>query len=261
MTLMTIENQDAKPAEAPPTQSTSAPVQNTATTEQVADFNPADLESAYGLPPGFLSDAKDESDAIAAVRQFTDRTLTAGIGLEQYVFGEQPPAVETPVPQPPALPTTAEKLSAKEAAKTEEASELAQLKSQMKALTDHIVGQTKMQHEQVKAELRRRMTSKVDSWNSPKYGSSKSRSYKQQRAVNEFEQMVMTSVAGLQQFGQPVPTIEVIMERLHLYDDPEAKPAKSAEKQAPVGTPGTRNKATGQDVPRSIHHALQQNPT
>ena len=212
-------------------------------------FDVAVIEKEYGLPVGTLKDAKDEQSAYEAIKTFTDSTLTAG------GFGGG--AVEQ-LGTPPA--------KGKEVAKTVDTIEA--LRAELDEVKGFLVKQQEGQRAQLEAELNRRVDSRINKWNSDKYGVAGKRTYKQTKAVKEFKEILLPNhVQGVVNSHMPVDQeVEVYMERLRLHDDETYAPGgkkQSAKDIKPLGTPGGNSGGAGgskDGSPRNIHEALKNNP-
>jgi hypothetical protein len=221
------------------------------------EFNAESLEISFGLPPGSLKDVKDEASAYEAVRTMTDKILAAGVGFAPTTDDADANATKTTTTM------VAEKKPAAES-KTAANPELDALRAEMAEVKGMLTRQTQQTQQQMANDLKRRMTDKMDSWASPKYGVKGNRNYKQTQAAKEFEDKLLPNLlAGYQAAGLPIDqTIETYMERLRVFDDENYKPTKKgADKSAALGTPGSTKSVGGDKSPRSIHHALMANPS
>lgn len=125
--------------------------------------------------------------------------------------------------------------------------------------------QLESQLQQQRAEVARRLDREIDSWASPTLGVgfARTRTLKQTEAAQQFRNQVHQLVNGLAASGQPIPTIEEIARKLRPLADPSFNPAaKPPAPREPLGTPGTQRGGSkiGGEQPRTIHHALAQNP-
>jgi hypothetical protein len=208
-----------------------------------SSFNPCELEEAYGLPEGTLKDAKSEQEAFDLVRSYTDNTLLASLDE-----GE---------------PAPAEEQTTKAAAKDEKPAsggneEVDKLRAKVDKLEGYLTKQLEQEQKRVSAELVRRFNARVDSWKSAKYGTSGKRTYKQKVAVDSLGKLIADQGRVEASAGRVV-AIESLADRARIWDDESFQPGvkKTAETQAPVGTPGGhRQTATNDKLPRNIHEAL-----
>lgn len=213
------------------------------------------LEVSFGLPPGSLRDVKDEASALEAVRTMTDKLLTAGLGFAE-------PTTETSAETKPAT-----KPATKAETKPSGNAELDALRAEVEALKardqEREAKLIEQQNKQNTAMLRQRITTKIDSWASPKYGVTGTRNFKQAQAVKEFEEVLLPNfVAGRRASGLSLDaaSLEAYMEQVRVFQDENYKPAKKgAAKDAALGTPGASKPPAGSDAPRTIHHALMGN--
>lgn len=200
---------------------------------------------------------KDEKSAIEAVRSFTDKILTAGLGFASAATTET--KVEKPVVKAEEKP--AEKAAA---AATGANAEIDSLRAELREVKGMLTEQSQRQHQNGLLELDRRVEAKIDSWASPKYGVKGNRNYKQTKAAKEFKDVLIPNLlAGRQAAGLPInQQIEVYMEQLRLHDDENYTPSKKdGDKSAALGTAGAQKAAAGAAgaAPRSIHQALINN--
>lgn len=138
--------------------------------------------------------------------------------------------------------------------------QLAESQSQIAALHQQVEAQLAA----AQAEVQRRLDREIDSWASPTLGvgRSRTRTLKQTEAAAAFRARVHQLVNAVAQSGGAIPTIEEVARTLRPFADPAYRPgaAKSADR-TPLGSPGTNRDAKGGgEQPRSIHHALAQNP-
>ena len=219
--------------------------------ETPAEFNPATLEATFGMPAGSLKDCKDQSEALDEIREYTDKVLIAGMGLE-HTTGNVQKANET-------------KATKAETKATGGNAELDALRAELVEVKQSIAKQTEAQEARVLAELDTRISSTIDSWKSPKYGVGKNRNFKQVKATRDLRQLLVTHVAGLQATGEPVVGVEMLLQRVRAFDDETFDPKKAGGATAHVlGTPGVGKDGlakggTNDKLPRSIHHALMAN--
>jgi len=224
-------------------------------------FDAAQFAADFGLPATEFTEVKDEAAALAKLRDLTDRALTAGIGFSDEFVDEEP------APTPAAPASTAAKV-AEAVAKTGEATPpgFAELQKEVADLKAALSKQATDNEVSLKVQLNKRLAAVVDSWASPKYGVSGSRTYKQTKAFNDFTAQLKELVPGLVKTSQPIPVIETAALRLWSYDDPDGfdasrkgkKGGTAAAAVAPLGTPGQQNSkgTAGADAPGNIHEAL-----
>lgn len=213
-------------------------------------FNAEQLEQSFGLPPGSLKDVKDEASAFTVIRDFTDKTLTAGLGLTEPARIPEPEPTKKPAEDGKAKPTTPIN------------EEVQALRAEMAEVKGFLSKQIEQQNQQFAHELDQRVSAEIDGWKSPKYGVGTNRNYKQTKAVKELKELLVTHVAGLKATGQPVSTVEVLLRRARLFDDDGYTNAFDmvSKTNTPLGTPGARRDLGGKDsAPKNIHEALMQN--
>lgn len=222
------------------------------TTNETDNFDAESLEVSFGLPPGSLKDVKDQASALAAVRDLTDKTLVAGLGLPASAADDAEQKSEKGGKKPDAAKTKGTPVN----------EEIEALRAELSEVKGFIVEQTKMQKQQLVAEVDRRLDAEVDSWASPKYGVNGSRNYKQTKAYKALrDELVPRYLGGAQTAGVAIPTIEIVARRIRVHDDDTFTPTvtkKADEKEKPLGTPGARRDPSGKE-PNNIHEALMRN--
>jgi hypothetical protein len=227
---------------------TDTPSTETATTDETTDaFDSSTFEVEYGLPEGTLKGVTDEESALQAVRDYTDKLLTAGLTVPQQQ------AAQAITGQTAAKPAdSADKKPSGNVELDALRAELVEVKSTIQQFTQAA------QQQQIQ-ELQRRIAAEVDRWDSPKYGKGQARNYNQIKAVRELQELVSTHVAGYVATGRNAPAVESVLRQVRVFHDEGFKPGQqkaTPAKQAPLGTPGGQAKAAGDGEPRSIHHAL-----
>lgn len=229
-----------------PSGSSESQTQSESETEFDAEF----YEETFGLPAGSLKDVTDAQSALDMIRTFTDRTLISG--LAGFTGGADIPVSKAPV-TPPAAPKAEEKKG--EASPTD----FEKFKAEMMAEFEAKLNAERSAAAQ--AEIARRISSKIDSWGSAKYGVGTARTYKQAREAKRLAEMVYEHANAAAALGQQV-TVESTLERLRLIDDETYTPTKQ---KAQVGTPGAGGKMGAKGdaakMPRNIHEALRGNTT
>lgn len=216
--------------------------------ESETEFDPEFYEETFGLPAGSLKDVTDAQSALDMIRSFTDRTLIAG--LSGFTGGADVPETKA-APAVPAAPKAEEKKG--EATPTD----FAKFKAEMMAEFDAKLNAERSAAAQ--AAIAQRISAKIDSWSSPKYGVGTARTYKQAREAKRLAEMVYEHANAAAALGQQV-TVESTLERLRLIDDETYAPSKA---KAQVGTPGAGGKmgakGDASKMPRNIHEALRGN--
>lgn len=205
-------------------------------------FDPRVYEQSFGLKPGSLKDVTSEEEAIGVIRQYVDRTLMASTFQEGgFAGGAEPPATK--------------------------AEEKGEKKEDLAARVERLEAALENERKAVQAQriegINRRVLSKIDSWASPKYGTSKARNYKQLQSVNELRKLAVGHTQSLVAMGEPVTDdmVETILERARLFHDDDFKPAvKKSDGAAPLGTPGGRKSEKASKAPANIHEALMRSP-
>lgn len=214
------------------------------------EFNPSEYEQTFGLPAGTLKDATDAESALAAVREYADRTLTAGLGFDFQ--GQQKPAE-----------TKAAAKGAEDKSDGEKGSgnaELDALRAELVEVKGMLQQNAQAQQQRMEQELERRISAEIDSWDSPKYGKSQSRNFNQTKADKEIRELMVTHITGLHAHGQPAPEVEKLLRQVRAFHDSDYSPAAPKQKQAPLGTPNAAAKqAQAGNAPRNIHEALMGN--
>lgn len=212
--------------------------------EAAEEFNLAEFEASFGLAEGALLErgAKDEDSAYDALRAYVNSTLT---------LGSQPPQ------QKPETKAKAEKTENTSPAEDKD-SEITKLRAELTDIKSYMQAQQQQATSGMIQELNNRIYKEVDSWSSPKYGTSKSRNYKQSKALNELIDMVQPHAMGVQLSGKAPPTVEKALRAIRPFHDEDFKPPTRNNAGAVLGTPGAAKKPPATDgLPRSIHEALQ----
>ena len=111
------------------------------------------------------------------------------------------------------------------------------------------------------AEINRRGYEEIDKWASSKYGTTKSRNFKQAKAVNELTDLVRIHLNGHVASGSLPPVVEKTLRQVRAHHDDEYKPTPAKKNSdAVLGSPGTGNRSTkGDKEPSNIHEALMGN--
>lgn len=218
------------------------------------EFDAASYEESFGLPNGTLDGVKDAGGALETIREYTDKTLTAGLlsnaidGVTPAVDGETNGGVDKN-----------DKASAKQESKNPE---LDALRADLVEVKEKLATREKLDHNTRVAEINNRVDVEMDVWASPKYGTSKSRNYKQASAVKELQGLVQTHIAGFQTQGKQPPVVEKLLRQVRAFHDDEYSPPSAKKNSGEVlGSPGTGSRSAKKDdgEPANIHEALQQN--
>lgn len=222
-------------------------------TDETVTFSPRQYEESLGFPAGSLKDCGTEEEALAKIRQMTDDYLNAGIGRVEPTEEPGTPTEKNADAQKQAPnPTTLESLTKK----VDELS--AVIAAQQKQTAEY----QQANEQRALQEINQRLTKEVDSWASPKYGVSGTRSYEQNRALREFRNRVGDFVAGQSASDRACPTIEAVARSCWAHEDAKAfadhvngkKPGKKSP--PPLGTPGNATSPRGKDSPTNIHNAV-----
>jgi len=228
----------------------SVPDNESETTEE---FDASIFEVEFGLPEGSLKDAKSADDVMAIVRESVDKTLIAGLG--------QPAPTQQPA-APAGFQSAADVIAKGGKKDGEGAAKLApEIQAQFEAMQKRIDELEGASQRAVAQDLERRLQKEIDSWKSDKYGSGKTRNFKQARAKKELEELIITHALGFRATGQAIPDVEVLARQVRAFDDDTYKPTAKKPAQTPLGTPGTgKADKGGAKEPRNIHEALMRNP-
>lgn len=214
------------------------------------EFNAEEFEQFYGLPEGTLAGAEDAEAAAAKLQEFTDSILVQGLNWTPGA-GVQQTAEQQPE-------TSAEKPAAKsKEGETPANPELDALRAELAEVKYALQQQSQQSQQAVMQQLKSRAATEIDSWASEKFGTSKSRNYKQNKALRELEQDFEVQLAGYQAMGRPVPPVEMVLRQLRAHHEGAA--AQPKKPQQPLGTPGSRKPEKGGQEPQNIHQALMVN--
>lgn len=245
-----VKPDETKPEETS-THSSADTTQTDTTTETESQFDAATFESDYGLPKGTLGDAKDENAAMEALRGYTDRLLAAGVNFKPV----SPAATDGGN-----VSQKTEKSDTKPAeGKEEDVPAWAQkIIDRQNALEQQSQQSQQAQFQNQMRDLDGRIMAEIDSWESPRYGTSQSRGYKQTQSLQELGQLIRTQAAGYLAQGQTPPRIETLLRQVRAFHDPDYTPGKKAApaEAKPLGTPGASGARATEEEPRSIHHAF-----
>jgi hypothetical protein len=214
-----------------------------------AVFDAAKVESQYGLPPGSLKDYQSEDEAIAAIRQAID---------QEFLRSTMQPLVDTqPAPIPNAPPAGQQQASQTDGQKAA-ADSLAALTQKVESLEAQLKQSSKAQLEATKQEVVRVASETIDSWNSPKYGTSKTRTFAQAKELKELLQYVKTHTETMQASGKQIPKTKELLDLVRLWHDPDHKPGQAQQPAGqPLGQPGNLSAAaTNGAGPKNIHEAV-----
>lgn len=214
-------------------------------TKSENEFDSESLEISFGLPPGSLEDVKDEASALKMLRDHADQTLLAGLVGEQTAAA---PPVSPIAPAPPAKSkdVVADTLDGEPA-----------MLQRIAALEAKLEDREKQFLSQQLADIERRLMVEVDSWTSPKYGVTGTRSYNQTKAMRELVYELIPNYArGARSGGVQLPEPEVIARRIRVHTDESYKPSARKADANTGGTPGQRREPAGSKQPRSIHERV-----
>ena len=217
-------------------------------------FDASSYEESFGLPAGTLDGVGNAESALESIREYTDKTLTAGLLSDAKID----PAVvvdETPPVGAAETPAATGKLA------TSKNLELDALRADLAEVKEKLVTRENNDHNAQVVEINRRVDSEIDDWASPKYGTSKSRNFNQAKSVKELQELVQTHIAGSQAQGKAPPIVEQLLRQVRTFHDDEYKPSPVKKNgEAVLGSPGTGSRSTkGDDGPKNIHEALMGN--
>lgn len=211
--------------------------------EPPAEFDRAAVEARYGLPAGALNDFEDEASALAAIRQGIDQSL-----MQSLYSPAETPSPEIPNTQPSDTQQKAQEVAA---------GSLEALQKKVAELESALQSQTQAQQQQAAREVTEQASKVIDGWDSARYGTSKTRTFKQTQNLRELLGMVRTHTETLRAAGHPVPPVGTVLERIRLWHDDDYTPAHAkAAPAVPVGTPGGHKEANDSDAPTNIHSAV-----
>lgn len=252
-----IAQETTEPEQIPVTGTTTPNSSDSPNDAQVdAAFNAESLELSFGLPPGSLKDVKDEASALEAVRNFTDKVLTAGLAVGTNTrVSDEPVTSDTAVSKKqPAEKKEGEQKSAASA-------ELDAMRAELAEVKGYLAEQQRQHQNQLLAEVDRRLAAEVDSWESAKFGVTGSRNYNQTKAFKQLrDELIPNYLGGAQATGLSIPTIEVVARNVRVHTDDTYKPGQNkADTSQAMGTPGTRKEANDKAAPKNIHEALLRN--
>jgi len=233
-----VENQETTDQASQQSDSTGS--KESTATKSENDFDSESLELSFGLPPGSLKDVKDEASALEMLRSHTDQTLLKGLRIEPEQSQAEFPAITKPA-------------QGKDSAEGTPDGEPAMLK-RIAALESKLEDREKQFQAQQLADIERRLMSEVDSWASPKYGVTGSRTYNQTKAVRELVfELIPNYARGARSEGSQLPEPETIARRLRVHTDETYKPSKRKADSGTSGTPGQRREPAESKQARSIH--------
>ncbi len=220
-------------------------------------FDAPSYEQSFGLPTGTLDGVEDAEGALEAIRGYTDETLTAGL-LSNSIAGVTP---ATAAGEGDSKSDAAVKLLNEAVKKESGNTELDALRAGLAEVKESLAIREKIDHDTRVAEINRRVDSEIDVWASPKYGTTKSRNFKQAKAMKELQELVETHIAGSNAQGKSPPIVESLLRQVRTFHDDEYKPAPvKKNSDAALGSPGTGSRSTkGDDGPSNIHEALMGN--
>lgn len=225
-------------------------------------FDVSSYEESFGLPADTLKGVENAEDALEAIRRYTDKTLTAGL-LSKTVG-------DTTTSNTGAAEGVAKGVESDDVAKTAKMAikgagtnpELDALRAKVDGLEEKLAVREKQEQELQFADINRRGYAEIDSWESPRYGTTKSRNFKQAQAVQEVQSLLRTHILGFQVEGKLPPDIEKTLRQVRAHHDDEYRPSSAKKNSdAALGSPGigSRSAKKGDDGPKNIHEALQQN--
>jgi len=247
-----VKTDETQPEEISTPSSTAATTTETATPETESQFDAASFELDYGLPQGTLADAKDENAAMDALRGYTDRLLAAGIQLKPAT-----PAKDSGDGSPGgAAPAQAAQPAEAKAGDNEPPAWAKPIIERINAIEQQSQTASQAHFQNQMRELDDRIMTEIDTWASPRYGTSQSRGYKQTQELQQLGQLIRTQAAGYLAQGQTPPRIETLLRQVRAFHDPDYKPGKPAAATTPLGTPGASASRATEEEPRSIHHAF-----
>jgi len=142
--------------------------------------------------------------------------------------------------------------------------ELDALRAEFVEVKEKLVAREQADYKQRAADLDRRVDKEIDSWASPKYGTTKSRNFKQAQSILELRGSVTTYVKGANVEGKPVSPddVEKMLRQVRVFHDDTYKPTPASKNgDASLGSPGTGSRSVKKDDdgPKNIHEALQAN--
>ena len=223
-------------------------------------FDASSYEESFGLPAGTLDGVETAESALESIREYTDKTLTAGLLSNAKV---DPATKAGDAPAEKVVEKVAEKLPVDTAIKGADTNpELDALRARVTEVEKKSAVREQNDIAIRDAEINRRGYEEIDKWASPKYGTSKSRNFKQAQAVAELTDLVRTHIRGYQAEGKLPPVVEKTLRQVRAHHDDEYKPSPAPKNgEAVLGSPGTgsRSAKKGDDEPANIHEALQQN--
>lgn len=216
-------------------------------------FDASSYEQSFGLPADTLKGVEDAKSALEAIREYTDKTLTAGL-LSDAVGGATVAPADTSADKGAESGDTKKDAAGKNP-------ELDDLRAELSEVKESLATREKNDYDNRVAEINRRVDSEIDDWASPKYGTSKSRNFKQAKAVKELQDLVGTHIAGSKVQGKNPPVVESLLRQVRTFHDDEYKPAPAKKNSdTPLGSPGTGSRsAKGDGSPKNIHEALMGN--
>ncbi len=228
-------------------------------------FDASTYEESFGLPADTLKGVENAEDALEAIRGYTDKSLTTGLLSNSIEGATQAAAAAEAITGVETGMTTgvdtgaASKKTASQASKNPE---LDALRAKVDGMEKRETERVRLDLEARSSEIDSRVVAEIDKWASPKYGTTKSRNFKQAKDVKEFEDLVRTHILGHRAEGTQPPLVEKLLRQVRAFHDEDFNPKPVKDNgDAVLGSPGTGSRAAkkGDDEPRSIHQALQNN--
>ena len=246
------ENETDQNDQKPETTSTGSTETDDSTEGNEGDaFDAASYEESFGLPADTLKGVENAEDALEKIREYTDETLTAGL-LSDSIKGVADAADDAD--KGGASDDPPKKAGSKNP-------ELDALRADLKEVKESLAYREKKDQQLQFEDINRRGYAEIDTWASPKYGTTKSRNFKQAKAVESLQDLVRTHILGYQAQGKLPPIVEKTLRQVRAHHDEDYKP-KTAKKNsdAVLGSPGAVNRTKkGDDEPANIHEALMKN--
>lgn len=214
-------------------------------------FDASSYEESFGLPADTLKGVEDAESALKVIREYTDKTLTAG--LLSDAVGDKVAAENV---------EAGKKLDALGAElKASKNPELDVLRAELSDIKESLAVRDKRDFAMQSAEIDSRVDLEIDAWASPKYGTSKSRNFNQAKAMKGLQELVKTHIIGLRAEDKQPPVVEKLLRQVRAFDDDEYKPAPANKNSdAVLGSPGTGSRSAKSDgEPANIHEALMGN--
>ncbi len=222
-------------------------------------FDAASYEESFGLPADTLKGVEDAKGALNAIREYTDKTLSAGLsagGKVDLSDGSEDAGVVE------GAKSAAEDAARKTVSKNPEVDAL---RAEITEIKSDLAKRDKQAFAERSAAIDSRIQDEIDSWSSPMYGTSKARSFTQAKAVKEFKELVNTQVIGFQAQGKMPPAVEKVLRQVRSFHDEKFNPTPAKSNgNAQLGSPGTGSRsvkanADSDKAPKNIHEALMSN--